>query len=505
MNDMPVLLLTELLSSDDRLIANDVRQTHLSGHCPVAIRLPRESRIIRSCCGEGKTRCDVYYSPRAYFAVKVCEMARGRLLAQPEFAHALDIEWTPVAASFNTIRFVNGYPERFIGLMFEEMERLANSGTLEIRYGSFDALLSPDRAHALCHYHIVPSEMVPVSYTGGVSDLPDDMRGRLVEGMSWQDIRDAVVMLSPLQLAFMDGEPMNRHTPLDIELICACEHFDFAQVRNLVDRGANVHAANSYGDTALTAMTLALDDEYMDGRWRVDDYVQIADYLLSQGYNPNLAGYEACTALYATVYHPYLDIADFLLARGADPNAPSYLGDEWSTTGETVLAKVWLEKSIYPESDYGKLARLLLRHGALPVTPDDRLDEEGWLHEQSTENPEGQKPVPYQDALLHSVRSLDFFGLVRLVNAGCDREFRDGRGRNLLQIVLEEVSVGTAKAKFLQKLLEEMCLLLLCGLGLNLSSEELEKARRTCAERGYVEALQELDWVQAHGGIRNKP
>ncbi len=92
MDNLPVLLLTDLISADERVTAEDVKKTHEVFFCPVGIQLPMESRVGLRCGDNHESFSEFRYTPRAYFAVKVWEAARARLLALPEFANALDIE-----------------------------------------------------------------------------------------------------------------------------------------------------------------------------------------------------------------------------------------------------------------------------------------------------------------------------------------------------------------------------------------------------------------------------
>ena len=124
MEKLPVKLLTELLTPDEMIAAYKVKETHEVHFCPIGISLPDENRVFLEYQADKEQFSEFRYTPRAYFAVKVWETARDNLLKRPEFVGALNIEWYPVAASFNSIRFVNGGTEKFIAAMWEEMKRL---------------------------------------------------------------------------------------------------------------------------------------------------------------------------------------------------------------------------------------------------------------------------------------------------------------------------------------------------------------------------------------------
>ena len=98
-------------------------------------------------------------------------------------------------------------------------------------------------------------------------------------------------------------------------------------VRALIEAGAKID--NPGTGEKMTPLVMAI----------VNGHYDLAMYLLNSGANPNLAGYQGLTPLYATLdeewapyaYRPqpiagraevsYLDLMDALLARGANPNA----------------------------------------------------------------------------------------------------------------------------------------------------------------------------------------
>ena len=513
MEEFPVRLLTELLTTDEILTAEGVRDTHNVLYNPVGVCLPYESCIANYRTGKEQFS-EFRYTPRTYYAIRVWEAASEELLSQKEFAGVLDIEWQPIAATFNSIRYVNGYPEVFIRRMFETMERIANSGTIEIKYGRFDAPATKELPDYPRRYYIMPSDILASKRAFSMGNELDSMQDKPAERMSWEDIKDAFVILKPIQLAFIAGDLMNRHTPLDDEFINACVHFDFEKVKELVGKGANIHAATEYGDTALSEMTLCYHEtnEVDENGYSVrdnrnhDNYIRIAEYLLSLGYNINITGYCECTALYHANFVDDLDIARFLLDNGADPNAPSYIGDEHSL-GMTPLSKAWMDRDFYPESKCGELAEILLRRGGLPVPKDERYegDLNKWIEklledgEWDSSNCENMSMI--DKAIIHSARGLWFYKLVLLSQSGGNINLRDNLGRNLLQIALDEAQPNPKLGVDLfQERLMEMSLMLLCGLKLHLSDEEMEQAKQTCRRKGYAKALEAIESVKNANG-----
>ena len=520
MDNLPVLLLTDLISADERVTVEDVKHTHEVLDCPVGIRLPLESSVALRCNDNNEKISEFRYTPRAYFAVKVWDAARERLLAQPEFMNALDIEWYPVAASFNSIRYINGNPDEFIRRMFEEMERLANRGTIEIHYGRFDEPAIPARPDYPRRFYIMPPDMLASRYNFGMKDELNSMQGKNAEKMSWENIKDVFVVLKPIQLAYIAGDSMNRQTPLDKEFINACSQFDYEKVKELVEKGANIHAVGKLGSTAMSDMV----DGYIE--WGVDksekdtyyypiiddrnydNFVKVADYLLSRGYNPNLSGYSGATPLLLTKYHARLKVAQYLLDKGADPNIPSYIGDGGNTFGESVLYGVWEEQYEYPEypeldNQYKELIKLLLFNGALPTPLGEKWGKEevdDWIEEQKIKGvwdvSHCSKMTKFDMALVHCARHLWRYDIALIAQSGGNVNLRDDLGRNLLQIALDEAQPDPKiHVDFFLDNLMEMSLILLCGLKLQLTDKETEQAKQTCRSKGYARALEAIEEV----------
>ena len=503
MEKLPVKLLTELLTPDEMIAANKVKDTHEVRFCPIGISLPRESGVSLRIKYDDEEFSEFRYSPRAYFAVKVWETAKDSLLKRQEFAGALDVEWVPVAASFRSVRFVNGEPEKFIAAMMEEMKRIADSHTIKIRYGRFDEPAIPERPDYPRRYYIMPLDLMKQRLGYGMKNEWKPLQDSPAGDFSWSDIADVFVVLKPIQLAFIFGFEMNRSTPLDEEFISACGNFDLKKVKELVAKGANIHAAEYHGDTALDVMTFSYQDienknEDGDPQKTLESrskFIEIVQYLLSLGYNINLTGHGGSTCLGNASFIRDLDIIKFLLDNGADPNIGSYIGEEgpWNL-GESALEIVWGDYcTLDPGENYYDLELMLLKYGALPVCNGEKLSMEKaieWLEAYT----EIGAPSVFECA-----KGLFFYHLALLIQCGAGVNARDEKGRNLLQIALEDASRGGGDVRGFRNDLAEMALMLLCGLKLKLSAEEIEQAKATCREKGYTEALDAITSVTSAG------
>ena len=101
----------------------------------------------------------------------------------------------------------------------------------------------------------------------------------------------------------------------------------------------------------------------------------------------------------------------------------------------------------------------------------------------------------YDAALVNCAARPNFFRLARIARSGGNVQVKDTRGRNLLQVVLEEhFGIAPLDARS-QRELAELSLMLLCGLKLKLSEEEMELAKETCRANGFAEALEAISSV----------
>ena len=107
MNDLPVLRLTQLLTSEEIKTVHGVHKTLEVGFCPVGVCMSDESRGFHLCLASEGNYSEERYTPRAYYTVSVWKETVKRLAEIPEFSDALEVEWYPVAATFRSVRYLN--------------------------------------------------------------------------------------------------------------------------------------------------------------------------------------------------------------------------------------------------------------------------------------------------------------------------------------------------------------------------------------------------------------
>ena len=133
------------------------------------------------------------------------------------------------------------------------------------------------------------------------------------------------------------GAPVNARnargdTPLCVALQCEAAYpgcgYTLARVRALLEGGADVHAANELGRTALHEACEGYLQAYHQG-------AELVRILLDAGANPNAQDAEGNTALHLAARCGELDIARLLIDAGADPALRNKAGQ----SGEELVAQ----------------------------------------------------------------------------------------------------------------------------------------------------------------------
>ena len=133
----------------------------------------------------------------------------------------------------------------------------------------------------------------------------------------------ALAALVLLPLASAAGQERNIH----YQLLVAAREGNPAQVRTLLDAGAEPDSRDRNGDTPLNHVARKGD-------------VELARLLLDRGASPDLANLSKVTPLMSAAYSGNAEIVRLLLGRGAEPGASDQL-EPWSMRREPVTRSAW--------------------------------------------------------------------------------------------------------------------------------------------------------------------
>jgi len=142
--------------------------------------------------------------------------------------------------------------------------------------------------------------------------------------------------LDEVDKAISSGASVNKRDVIgNTPLILAAKHGDFAIVKELVIKGANIHAKNKDGDDALLALSKYTMNISSGEKERAiaeplaiatEGHVKSAEYLIQNGADINGINNEGNTSLILSTDLNKLNLAVLLLSKGADVNSRNKQG-----------------------------------------------------------------------------------------------------------------------------------------------------------------------------------
>lgn len=512
---MRVPHLTDLLTWEEIWACQDVyRSGQGGGFGPIRLRLPDEI----SGCGDkanGKSYHVEHYSAKVRYAKELRRLAETAVCAATG-AEPERVEWVPASVSFNTIRYPNLDAGAYVHDVMREMERLADAGTLSVQMGiRFLGTLKSEDGEEREQLEIVHPEF---NRRAAGLRLEELLKPGAVEekvfSFRWAEVANSFTVLSPMQVAFLHEEQMHRHTTLDDELFHACEIPDEAGIRTALEKGANIHAISEYGEsvcaTLVEAFNLWQHRDPDDAAHNPAMAERLLRLLLDHGADLDLAGAGEYRALHFAIYCASW-MTELLLRLGADPNEPCGIDKcGYDIDIQTPMDAVWDEQSYcsfnghVPDDrfvpDSGKMERILFRYGGgeffmRDERAQDILDE---IEVPSIDSVKTDPTACIQRKLLEATANLAFLGVFAAVRFGAQITGKDHRGRNLVQIALEDSKTrkqgwADREPNEYSKLLTNFVLFLLGYMRLPMETEDWRRLAETCRRLGETDLLAELE------------
>lgn len=300
-----------------------------NGFVPIAIYAPGGG--CESYIGGSNDYYEWYGKQSPYYARMLWESARKRLADVEAEALAFDI--VEASECFNTIRFKNPDRVRKYCAEFRHLVRsLADNGEVKCAIGR-----APSRPHPWVTSKRLEEVIIPddaryepkVSHSSKFDNTVPAYHETVAP--SWDTIEKYFVELTESELAFLHGEEiMNKApSPLDQELIEACERLDPVKVESALNAGANPNATTGgpYAEGLIQSMFDAISDSDKS-EVAIKNIHKIVDLLISHGCDLDFCPYCECTPLYSATYHN-AEFIKFMIEKGANPN-----GISWIALGE---------------------------------------------------------------------------------------------------------------------------------------------------------------------------
>lgn len=459
---MRVKHLTDLLTWDQIWTCQDVYRTNqVDSFSPVRVCLPGESSPEVGTSVNGKSIRASWYSPKARYSMQLLQTAEN-VVRQRTGWNPERVEWIPLTESFNTIRYLDFDPAEYAKIVMDEMQKIAGEGTLSIRSGWRSRGMDPHpgrKDEELLEF-ILPG----YRRTGSSPRCEDLMKPNAIPkrdfSFRWEEIADAFAVLTPFQVAFFHENNIHRHAPIDDELIRACGQVDEAGVLAALEKGANIHALDEYGESVCSQLVGSLNlwwsESTDDAAHDPTKVKRILGILLDHGADIDLVGVGTETALCSSKICASW-MMELLLRNGANPDEPSWIapGEFPVTTLDEVvdeqsycrMEEVDMDDVKVPDSY--RMERLLYRYGAGDVVVRDENFK--WVIESCDDGvPEVnerslaglEKP---SRLLVRAAQRLNPRVISALMKTGVNPGVEDAFGRDLVRIAMEDSRIAEAK------------------------------------------------------------
>jgi hypothetical protein len=401
--------LHEIYSRKDIEIVSAVCRTYDCRYSPIMLNAPEQAFRCRSWsnCHKSKlfpydidTGQDDIYSLKLWYAIEVWHMATAAFLEMSRWPKLWEFEWGDGDGYFRELKTNNANYEQYKAEFWQCLKDIANSGCIKVREGV--SSYCEHKPHNEFHRRGEEPPRLETEINSRIILNIDNIRdwengeGRdfnLDEyhfdygpiSYAWDEIKDMFVELTVPQVALCDGDYLNKHNDLDLELEKACERFDVEAVKTKISEGANVNAlVGVFGETIITETIDSIHygektiDE-LDNMSKeeesdmVNNNIKIAkiiiDLLIDNGADIDLYGFGLGTPLLQCYYSNSAEMMSFLLDRGANPNVFSNISDEisfgcdqWYVKSEVLMT---IEDSIDGDAaEECKMLELLKAHGA---------------------------------------------------------------------------------------------------------------------------------------------
>lgn len=288
-------------------------------HCPIVFSFPSGFRTID--CVEG---IESYIHIKAGYMLKLWTNALE--LTRKEYHAFLSHTWEK-EGYFKFIHYQDLKHKESLSFFWKQLEEIANSGSITIKESktlddknnltlvckSFGAFGSPGRHDSNKSRSYVCSD-IEFSYT-------------------WNEVKAYFIELSNGEVSFLNGKEMNDYNPSSQPLIEACNKLDFEEVKKAVESGIDANSLDKYAETPISNVIYDYPEEIESGELssRTPEYtekaIKIIDYLLEQGADINLYGFEGDDCLTKAHFSGNLRLIEYLFEHGLNRYSNCFITD----------------------------------------------------------------------------------------------------------------------------------------------------------------------------------
>ena len=341
----------EEFSLQDIKVAKDVYETYDCGMSRIALKAPEHVfKIFRTftAIADGERDAMVATTLRLYYAIQVwCKAVHISLNGSSELSYYWWLDWKSDERPFNRIEYrkfdSNITIEQLLLDFWKLLEKIADSGEIKVSEGYQFENVGDGITNTKCTVFLDAISGRAVEKQ--VRDVINHPYNRTLKTYKWCEIKDLFCELSLNQLRLTMPDKLHNHTDLDDMLLDACNNWDMEKIQSTLQKGANINCLDKDGESVLQKVVefykshnVKFSKDYSKEELKEIEAenemkcMNIVDFLLSQGAEINLFGFEGLSPLVCAYYEGSPEMIKFLLDRGAEPNVNCYLEDidDWS-------------------------------------------------------------------------------------------------------------------------------------------------------------------------------
>lgn len=327
-----------------------------TGYYPISLIPGNQYEVLGNTGHLGKYHLDEtsqrIYTLKYWYAIQVWNTVIAtscNSLAGNDFLSILP-HWENRDDSFRKLVNNERFNPEIVAKLWRLLENIANSGNIKVHEGFFIEIATKGYwgAPAKCHIetkckfkiHIIldvenaRNTKFPVEDIWEYSFCKDD------KTYKWDEIKHLFCEVSLPVRELINHEWMRRENKYYAELFRACGELDFDGIKLALVKGANINAFDDFDDTPLTSairhynlVGMFEDKEY--SKEECEDFeksnynklLPIIDYLIDNGADIDLFGYDGLCPLLAAYYVHSAPLVEYLLKKGANANVNCYLTD----------------------------------------------------------------------------------------------------------------------------------------------------------------------------------
>lgn len=311
--------LEQRYSREETLKCSLVFETHDFGYTPVVFINPNG---FHECHSGDSILC--HYDLKAVYMLELWKEVKKRTDSKYFWWDKVEWYFNPDDYFQKMVFYDTARKKKAISYFWEELQKLADSGEIVV-----EEIFYKEGNKKIWVFNSLGSKMER-GYCPHFAEIIDSPQKRT---WKWNEIKEFFVELSDKELEFLHGKNLNQCTIKDLSLFEACDKGDFDRIKQAIKNGANVNATDKDGQGCLQKLLdqYRVSDEFSnteDKNVILDKYKELIDYLLNQGLNINLYGFDdGEDPILCAHWIGSTELMEFLIQKGASIHQNPFITD----------------------------------------------------------------------------------------------------------------------------------------------------------------------------------